>query len=98
MGKVGDFVGGQVEDRSGSLGRMAGEKLASRLGLGTGASKAIGNIAEGLGKRAGSFLGGKVRSLFKFKKGGVVMRMKPRKGSIAAKRKMAAVRRYKKRR
>lgn len=102
MPAVGDFIGGQVEQRGGGLGRMAGEKLAGKLGLGTGATKAIGNIAEGLGKRAGSFLGGKIRSLLPFRRGGVVRRRMRKaafqvKGSAAAKRKMAAVRRMKRR-
>lgn len=97
MPAVGDFIGGQVEQRGGGLGRMAGEKLAGKLGLGTGATKAIGNIAEGLGKRAGSFLGGKLRGLIPFRRGGVI-RGRVRKGSAAAKRKMAKIRAMKRRR
>jgi len=102
MPAVGDFVGGQVENRAGGVGRMAAEKLAGKLGLGTGATKALGNIGEGLAKKAGGILGGKIRSWLPFKRGGVIRRKAKRaahqiKGSIAAKKRMAMVRRHKRR-
>lgn len=105
MGFLGDFLGNQIKQRAGGLARMGAGALARKLNLGTGATKAIENIAGGLGDRAGNFVGDKAASIVPFRKGGVVLmkrmrraRGKSMKGSIAAKRKMAAVRRYKKRR
>lgn len=104
MGFLGDLIGGAIKKNAGALARKAAGYGASRLGLGTGATKALENIAGGLGDRAGNFVGDKAAGAIKFRKGGIVLRKMRRargksvKGSIAAKRKMAAVRRFKKRR
>jgi hypothetical protein len=105
MGFFGDLIGGAIKKNAGALARKAAGYGAQRLGLGTGATKALENIAGGLGDRAGGFVGDKASGAIKFRKGGVVLMKRMRrargksvKGSIAAKRKMAAVRRYKKRR
>jgi hypothetical protein len=105
MGFLGDLIGGAIKKNAGALARKAAGYGASRLGLGTGATKALENIAGGLGDRAGNFVGDKAAGAIKFRKGGVVLMKRMRrargksvKGSIAAKRKMAAVRRFKKRR
>jgi len=105
MGFLGDFIGNQIKQRAGGLARAGAGYLAKKAGLGTGATKAIENIAGGLGDRAGNFVGDKAAAIVPFRRGGVVLMKRMRrargksvKGSIAAKRKMAAVRRYKKRR
>jgi hypothetical protein len=105
MGFFGDLVGNAIRNNAGKVARMGAGYLAKKAGLGTGSVKALENIAGGLGDRGGALLGDKAAGAIKFRKGGIVLMKKMRrargkamKGSIAAKRKMAAVRRYKKRR
>lgn len=105
MGFFGDLVGNAIRQNAGKVARIGAGYLAKKAGLGTGSQKALENIAGGLGDRAGSFVGDKAAEKIAFRRGGIVLMKKMRrargkavKGSIAAKRKMAAVRRYKKRR
>lgn len=105
MGFFGNLIGNAIKSNAGGLASKLAGMGAEKLGLGTGATQAIKDIAGGLGNRAGGALGDAAINKIAFRKGGVIImrkmrraRAKSAKGSIAAKRKMAAVRRFKKRR
>lgn len=47
MGFLGDLIGGAIKKNAGSLARKAAGFGARKLGLGTGATQALENIAGG---------------------------------------------------